>query len=69
MGIIYEMIHETRIIPLDTRPHVGKHIQTYMGDPRGRWDGNTLVVETTNFKDQSAYRGANGENQDLGENK
>ena len=61
VGIIYEMIHETRIIPLDTRPHVGKQIQTYMGDPRGRWDGNTLVVETTNFKDSSAYRGANGE--------
>jgi hypothetical protein len=61
VGIIYEMIHETRVIPLDTHPHLGTHIQTYMGDPRGHWDGNTLVVETTNFKDQSAYRGANGE--------
>jgi hypothetical protein len=60
VGIIYEMIHETRVIPTDTHPHVGKRIQTYMGDPRGHWDGNTLVVETTNFKDQTAYRGANG---------
>ena len=60
VGIVYEMIHETRLIPLDTHPHVGTHIQAYMGDPRGHWDGNTLVVETTNFKDQSAYRGANG---------
>ncbi|HLH44031.1 MAG TPA: hypothetical protein VKV74_13670, partial [Bryobacteraceae bacterium] len=44
-----EMIHESRIIPLDGRPHVGQDIQTYMGDSRGHWEGNTLVVETTNF--------------------
>jgi hypothetical protein len=61
VGIIYEMIHETRVIPLDAHPHVGARVQTYMGDPRGHWEGNTLVVETTNFKDQSAYRGANGD--------
>jgi hypothetical protein len=63
VGIVYEMIHETRVIPvaIDARAHVAKRIQTYMGDPRGRWDGNTLVVETTNFKDQTAYRGAQGE--------
>lgn len=61
VSIIYEMIHETRVIPLDGRPHVDKHIRTYMGDPRGHFEGNTLVVETTNFKDQSAYRNANGE--------
>ena len=61
VGIIYEMIHETRLIPLDARPRVAKHIRTYMGDARAHWDGNTLVVETTNFKDQSAYRNANGE--------
>jgi hypothetical protein len=43
-----EMIHETRIVPLDGRPHVGASIRGYMGDSRGRWEGDTLVVETTN---------------------
>jgi hypothetical protein len=60
VAIIYEMIHETRVIPLDNRPHVGAAIRSYMGDARGHWDGDTLVVETTNIKDQSAYRNANG---------
>jgi hypothetical protein len=60
VAIIYEMIHETRVIPLDGRPHVGAGISSYMGDARGRWDGDTLVVETTNIKDEIAYRGANG---------
>jgi hypothetical protein len=58
VAIRYEMVHEARIIPLDNRPHVGKNIELYMGDARGHWDGNTLVVETTNFKEASAYRGA-----------
>jgi hypothetical protein len=48
-----EMIHETRVIPLDGRPHVGKNISTYMGDSRGHWEGNTLVVDTTNFNGQT----------------
>jgi hypothetical protein len=58
VAIRYEMIHETRIIPLDQREHVGSKIKTYMGDARGHWDGSTLVVETTNFLPEAANRGA-----------
>jgi hypothetical protein len=57
--IRHEMIHETRIIPLDARPHVGQDIKMYMGDSRGHWEGNTLVVETTNMTGQTAV-GSNG---------
>lgn len=49
VAIRYEMIHETRLIPLDGRPHASAKMRSYMGDPRGHWDGDTLVVETTNF--------------------
>jgi hypothetical protein len=59
VAIRYEMVHETRVIPLDGRSHVGQGIRLDMGDARGRWDGDTLVVETTNFRERSAYRGAN----------
>jgi hypothetical protein len=52
--IVYEMIHETRIIPLDGRAHVGAGIRMWNGDSRGRWDGDTLVVETTNFNDKGS---------------
>lgn len=54
-----EMIHETRVIPLDVRPHLDSKIREYMGDSRGHWDGNTLVIETTNFTDKDAI-GSNG---------
>jgi hypothetical protein len=49
VAIRYEMIHETRLIPLDGRPHAGKDIRLYMGDARGHFEGQTLVVETTNL--------------------
>ncbi len=54
-----EMIHETRLIPLDGRPHLNSAIRQYMGDSRGHWEGNTLVIETTNFTDKDAL-GSNG---------
>jgi hypothetical protein len=44
-----EMIHEARIIPIDGRPHAPAHVRQWNGDPRGRWDGKTLVVDTTNY--------------------
>ena len=58
VAIRYEMVHETRLIPLDRRPHVSDKLHSYMGDPRGHWDGDTLVVETTNFLAKSAFGGA-----------
>jgi hypothetical protein len=54
-----EMIHEARIIPLDGSPHVGAGVQMWMGDSRGRWEGETLVIETTNFTDRTGI-GSNG---------
>jgi hypothetical protein len=61
VSIMYEMIHEARVIPLDGRPTLPAAIRGYMGDARGRWEGNTLVVETTNFREGSAYRGASAD--------
>jgi hypothetical protein len=65
VAIRYEMIHEARIIPLDPpgnpRPHVPARLRAYMGDPRGHWEGNTLVVETTNFIGGRVGIGANGD--------
>ncbi len=50
--IVYEMVREPRIIPLDGRPHVDPRIRQWMGDARGRWEGETLVVETTHFTEK-----------------
>jgi hypothetical protein len=58
--IHYEMIHETRIIPLDGHPHVPNGIRFYMGDPRGHWEGESLVIETTNFNGKTGSYGRNG---------
>jgi hypothetical protein len=60
VSITYEMVHDTRIIPLDGRPHVGKNIHQYLGDARGHWEGRTLVVETTNFLGNTTGIGGNG---------
>ncbi|RPH62443.1 MAG: hypothetical protein EHM89_05555 [Acidobacteria bacterium] len=59
VAIRYEMIHESRIIPLDGRQTLGPVLSSDMGDARGRWEGNTLVVETSNFNRRTAYRGGN----------
>jgi len=56
----YEMIHETRIILLDARPRLSPSIRSYMGDTRGHWDGQALVVETTNFNGKTGSYGRNG---------
>jgi hypothetical protein len=50
--ISMEMIHDTRIIPLDGRPHVSSNVRQWLGDSRGHWEGDTLVVDTTNFPDK-----------------
>ena len=49
-----------RIIPLDGRPHLAQQVRQWHGDSRGRWDGNTLVVDTTNFTDKTNFRGSAG---------
>jgi len=58
VAIRYELVHDARIIPLDSRPHAPSHLRFEMGDASGRWDRDTLVVETTNFKDRSTFRNA-----------
>ena len=58
VAIYQETIHDARIIPLDARPHVEQNIRQWHGDSRGRWEGNTLVVDTTNYSPKSSLRGA-----------
>jgi hypothetical protein len=56
---VNEMVHESRVVPLDGRPHTGPALRTHLGDSRGHWEGDTLVVETTNFIDRMGV-GMNG---------
>jgi hypothetical protein len=56
--ILVEMVHDVRVIPLDGRPHLPSTTRLWFGDPRGHWDGNTLVVESTNFSDKMNFRGS-----------
>lgn len=58
VAISVEMIHDVRIIPLDGRPHLSGNIRLWMGDSVGKWEGDTLVVDTTNFTDKTHYRGS-----------
>jgi len=58
VAIMQEMIHDVRVIPTDGRPHLPENIHLYFGDSRGHWEGNTLVIDTTNFTDKTAFRGS-----------
>ena len=58
--IVYEMIHDVRVIPITDRPHIDDDVRLWMGDARGHWDGNTLVVETRNFNDRGMIASSGG---------
>jgi hypothetical protein len=58
VAITQEMIHDVRIVPLDGRPHLPKEIRLWNGDSRGHWEGDTLVVDTTNYSARGAIRNA-----------
>jgi hypothetical protein len=58
VAILLEMIHDVRLIPLDARPHLPQTVRQWMGDSLGRWEGQTLVVDTTNFTDKTNFRGS-----------
>ncbi len=62
VAILQEHIHEVRYIPLDGRPHIAPAIRQYAGDSRGHWEGETLVVETTNFRNKMIIRQVSGDN-------
>ena len=58
VGLLHEINHSTRFIPIDGRPHLPQNIRQYQGDSVGHWEGNTLVVDTTNFTDLTPFRGS-----------
>ena len=55
--LLIEMVNDARIVPLDGRDHLPDHMRQWRGDARGRWEGDTLVVESRNFTDKTSYRG------------
>ena len=57
VAILNEMVHNVRIIPLDGRPHFSTDLKQWVGDSRGRWEGNTLVVDTVNFYNETSLAG------------
>ena len=56
--ILIEQLHEARVIPMDGRPHAPQTVRSWLGDSRGYWEGNTLVIETTNFNDKVVFQGS-----------
>jgi len=56
--VLTEMVHDARVIPLDGRPHLAPHMRQYKGNSRGRWEGLTLVIDTTNFLRETSFRGS-----------
>lgn len=58
IGIDVEMVHQMRRVPLDGSPHIASNARFWAGDSRGRWEGDTLVIDTTNFRPEAAFRGA-----------
>jgi hypothetical protein len=56
--VLTETIHSARVIPLDGRPHLGPKLRQWLGDSRGRWEGNTLIVDTVNYTNKTAFRGS-----------
>jgi len=61
LALITEMIHDTRVIPFGGGPHVRSTVQLWRGDSRGHWDGDTLVVDTTNYREGAFFRGASSD--------
>jgi hypothetical protein len=56
--LLNEMIHDARIVPLDNRPHLPQTVRQFLGDSRGHWDGDTLVIDTTNFTSETSFHGS-----------
>jgi len=56
--LLNEMVHNARIVPLDGRPHLNPGVRQWVGDSRGHWEGDTLLIDTTNFLGETAFRGS-----------